>query len=74
MTFFESELLALRLQALLEQRAALRRDLESSLQNVLTSEERSDVQRALDVTCQEVRTLQARLESLRSRPGSGGTG
>ena len=72
MTHTEPELLALRLQELIERRAILRGLLEQALTRALTDQEQADIHRVIGLVDGEVAQLRERLRVL--QPGTGGTG
>lgn len=72
MTYTEPELLALRLQELIERRAILRGFLEQALSKALTEQEQADIHRVIDLVDREMAQLEERLRAL--QPGTGGTG
>lgn len=71
MTYQEPERLALQLNELMERRNALRAVLNRRLQDVLTDEERRDIQRVIALIDTEMAQLESRLADLRRRPAGG---
>lgn len=74
MTYLEPERLALKLQELMERRATLRAILSHKLKNVLTAQEKADIDRVIGLIDREMADLERQLAELRGPTGPSGGG
>lgn len=73
-TYLEPERLALKLQELMERRATLRAILSHKLKDVLTAQEKADIERVISLIDREMADLEKQLAELRRPTGPGGNG
>jgi len=69
-THLEPERLALKLQELIDRRAALHKVLQGGLRAAMTETERADIEQVLEHIAAEMAGLEQQLEDLRRRSGS----